>query len=241
MAEKFLFTNSFDDPDPQALSEAELHKQQAYDEGRLKGLEEAAASNETRAVELLPHLQAKLDQSVVIERGKLQDVTKWAAEISAAIIEKTFPVLSQRGATDELTEFIKLGLQQCPEDISCQVTVSTQLHEDIQKYLSRLVPPVKVTVESDPTFSITDCRIQWGHGGVERLTKSIIAQVTEGLSRLCEQNLELNLDVSELEKKDGPEEQVTDEPQEAIIESNEQGPQSDSLIEEATKEIQQHE
>ena len=154
-----------------------------------------------------------------------------AAEISAVIIEKTFPVLSERGATDELSEFIKLGLEQCPEDIACQVIVSPQLQEDTQKYISRLVPPVKVNVESDPTFSITDCRIQWGQGGVERLTKSIIDQVTEGLSRLCEKNLELNLDGSVLEEADGAEEEVTDEPQEAIIESSEQGPQSDSLIE----------
>ena len=241
MTEKFLFNNSFDDPDPVALSEAELQKQQAYEEGRLKGLEESAICNETRAVELLPHLQVKLDQSVDIERGKLQDITKWAAEISAAIIEKTFPVLSKRGATDELKEFIKLGLQQCPEDIACHVIVSAQLQEDIQKYIARLVPPVKITVEGDPTLSITDCRIHWGQGGVERLTKSIIDQVTEGLSRLCEKNLELNLDGSVLELDDETEEHVTDAPQEAIIDSGEQGPQSDCSIEEKEKEIHEHE
>lgn len=244
MAEKFLFTNSFDDPDPEdtlVLSEVKLLKQQAYEEGRLKGLEEAAISNETKAVELLPHLQANLDQSVEIERGKLQEVTKQAAEISAAIVEKTFPVLSERGAVDELTEFIKLGLQQCPEDIACQITVSAQLQEDIQKYISRLVPPVKITVEGDPNLFITDCRIQWGSGGVERLTTSIIAQVTEGLSRLCEKNVKFNLAPSATEKDGGAEEQVTDELQEAIIDTNVQGSQSDLPIEEATKEIQENE
>ena len=70
-------------------------------------------------------------------------------------------------------------------------------------------------MESDPSFALTDSRIQWGDGGVERLTRSIYTQVNEGLSRLSEQNLELNLDGTTPHSQE-----VTDGQEDGIIDEN---------------------
>ena len=234
MAEKFLFSKSFDDPTPEGtlpLSEVETLKQKAFEEGRQKGLAEAAEANETRAVELLPFLQAHLDQAVEIERGKLQDITKHASLISAKILERVFPVLNKRGATEEVCNFIENGLQQCPENMSCVITVCPILQADVHKYIDRLVPPVAIQVEIEETFNLTDCRIQWGDGGVEKLNQSIIAQVNEGLSRLSETNLELKL-----EDQKSPTEEVTNDSQGDIIDSNKQETQPNGHAESDVKE-----
>ena len=115
-------------------------KQVAFEEGRTKGLAEAAESNETRAVELLPLLQLELDKAVQIERDKLKDITKEAALITGQVLEKVFPVLTNRGAKDEVCQFIETGLSQCPEEIRCIITVSPQIETDVKNYLTRLVP-----------------------------------------------------------------------------------------------------
>jgi len=221
-AQKFLFDECFEEGPPEGtltLSQVDLLKKEAYNEG----VANHRASNETQARQVLSLLSEKL---VEMEREKLKEITAQSAALVAGILNKALPVLSSVDPLREIESFILKTFETFEVRNTCSITVHPDLVSDVQEFIQGAKIDVTATVQGDDTFTLMDCRAQWGEGGVERLQNYIYDQVIEMLSRLSGSDLSKTkvlpeeVDVNDALSSHNEKDQVTESDLPDILDEN---------------------
>ena len=73
------------------------------------------------------------------------------------------------------------------------------LIEDTKTYVSKSKSTVEILVQGDSTLDLTDCRLAWDQGGVERYMKWMASEISKLLLSTANMDLieKLNNEVSE--------------------------------------------
>jgi len=176
--QKFLFEESFDlGPPPEVIevAQSEVLQNQAYQEA----LEEAKSQSHTLASQGLQVIAAKLDEIKAVEESHLSQIGEEASALAVVALSKLYPALAEKGEIDEIKQAFDSASQSFQDQKSVIFFVHPSLLEDTKAYVSKSKSTIEISVEGDPMLDLTDCRLAWDQGGVERYVKWMAAEISK--------------------------------------------------------------
>lgn len=195
-AQKFLFDESFDlGPPPEVITllRAETLQQQAYE----KGLNDAKAMSHTLATAQLQLIAQKLDDIQSLEERHLSRIGEEASALAAIIVQKLFPMLAQKGALEEVKAVFQSVSSSFQDQKTISFAVNPKIADDIKNYVAAEKTSVQIQVVSDESLGISDCRLSWDQGGVERYLNWMAKEALKILASSADANLIETLNNSE--------------------------------------------
>lgn len=170
------------------LSEVERQKQEAYANGFRDAMHEAEvkAKNEEARVEqsilaVLTTLGDKLTLVQAEHRKSLSEKQAELANIALAVAKKVAGSALKHDAISGIEDMVKQCLNVMVGESKISVTVHPQIHLQLQKRINTLVSECgfegELLINADETMSKEDCKVDWKHGGAERSTAQIWAEI----------------------------------------------------------------
>lgn len=186
-AAKFLFDTVFQSPDeqpkkPLVYSEEDMQalKEAAFEAGRESGFQEALLGQEREALDEVVDTLSSRQQS--LEEQTHQSVTQMILHI----FHNLFPVYAQRSGFDEVKQLIEAAFA---SHESMKLTLT--LHPDCVPYFQVFQQGLQekgfaneVQCLTDPAMALSDVRVDWQGGGMERRTERLQEEVEIALTRL---------------------------------------------------------
>ena len=158
----------------EALSQAE---EVAYN----KGLAEAKSSLEETQNILLEDIKNQLTTIYASLEEKKSDLEVSALNFAVSLVEKLMPTMEKSRAESEVKNFLAENFA----NFSSQETLSFSFNPDMLSHVSDSIRRLaeqndfegKISVHKDISLGLSDCRVEWKSGGVERKVSSTIDKV----------------------------------------------------------------
>ena len=154
---------------------------QASEEAYQKGVAEAKQSIETEQVKLLKKIENQL--KIIFNQIEEKTAEREAGALTVALgaVEKIFPTLEKKQAEAEIRKFLDENFAQ----FASQEMLSFSFHPDsislIAGSLGKLAEKNdfegKIAVHKDETLGVSDCRVEWKSGGVERKASTVLEKI----------------------------------------------------------------
>jgi Flagellar assembly protein FliH. len=195
---KFMFDNEFGSTEtvddvqsitPKQMATAiDAAKTSAFAEGYQKGVQETNADIARIAGDQLFIITHKLEELIQTEAQILSTFHQEVSQLADLITRTVLPVLSERGAREEVQKILADTLTNVPKANAVEVTVHPSLVDEIQRHLDTLREDQKIEVHikvvSNETFQLTDCRMTWAGTGIERYLATCMQEIHGALMRL---------------------------------------------------------
>jgi flagellar assembly protein FliH len=177
----FTFNDVFDDhvKDPMVSLRQEydtlvdIARQQAFEEGRCAGIEEARLSYEAIIASHLDRLTQDLEIFHEDQQKQEEQILSHAIEIGGGMVRAMLPVYAERGALDEITAMIASVVEGLSKDLHMTIRVHPHIEKNYAERLRDIAARESIVIQGDDTLDMSDCKIQWETGGVERLSSNI--------------------------------------------------------------------
>ncbi|MGL5784386.1 MAG: hypothetical protein ACRCYZ_02795 [Alphaproteobacteria bacterium] len=208
--DKFLFEHSFDElpheevpiekedlifpeeieeiePEPELpppLLFTEEERQQAYEEGVLKGREagyqqaseEMNSSLDSQIKIHLEKIELFLEQGVAVTQERKRDLTYQIILLSKQIFHKLFPILERKWGKNQIEKLVTSVLQdEKPETL--QIRLNPKSKEALQAHMEKWSMISKVSLEADETMGVSDCKLAWDQSGLERRVEKTVQEI----------------------------------------------------------------
>lgn len=164
-------------------SEDELKEavRQAEEVSYQKGLQEAQEQEIEKQNILLEDIKNKLTTILAELEQKKEELEVSSLRFAIELVRKILPTLERERAEAEIKNFLSDNFA----NFSAQDTLSFAFHPDavalVANSLGRLAEQSdfegKISVHKDTSLGISDCRVEWKSGGVERSTSKILNKV----------------------------------------------------------------
>ena len=174
-------------PPPPTFSEEELTlaREQAYDQGRQAGHQEAAQSLEQMIGMSLATAVHHLQNLGAAQAADAENVAKEAAAVAVAIVRKLHPEFARRYGLEE----VEAAVLDCLRNLDRTPKVTLKVHpelveavkEKIEGLAERAAFDGKLGVVADGSLGPGDCRVEWGDGGAERDQSAVWSQVDQAV------------------------------------------------------------
>jgi len=161
-------------------SEDELKEaiRQAEEVSYQKGLQEALEQETEKQNILLEDIKNKLLTILTDLDQKKKDLEVSSLRFAVELVRKILPTLERERAEAEIKSFLSDNFA----NFAAQDTLSFAFHPDavalVANSLGRLAEQNdfegKISVHKDTSLGISDCRVEWKSGGVERSTSKIL-------------------------------------------------------------------
>jgi flagellar assembly protein FliH len=198
---RFMFDQSFDTGRRQAkkpkpedekppeptfdLQQLEEARQQGYEQGRIAGSAESAASVEAEVARLVATIAGELPALTAAQAAANDRLMHDGATLVAAIARKILPALVAQHGLDEVDSLIADCLRTLIDQPKIVVRVSARHSEEIAKRLAAAASVSafdgRFMVEADEAMGPSDCRVSWQGGGLERKSEDIWQQVESAI------------------------------------------------------------
>ena len=161
-------------PPPPTFSEEELMlaRQQAYDQGREAGLQEAQATLEQMCGMALATAAHHLQSLGVAQAAETEQVTRTAAAVAVSLVRKLHPEFVRLYGVAEIESAVMDCLSHLDRIAKVTVKVAPALVEVMKDKVKGLAERAhfdgKLLVAGDASLAPGDCRVEWGDGGAER-------------------------------------------------------------------------
>lgn len=170
-------------PQPAAYSQEELDAAvtQAEEKGYERGFRAADDSGRQSEEQLLTNVNAKLLALVSeVEHYKLQ-LEQDSLQFAAAVIRKILPSLEQERALAEVENFLSANFPSFRKEAILSFSFNPEMAAQGAGLLGKLADKNdfegKISVHKDANLGISDVRVEWAEGGVERNTEKMLAKV----------------------------------------------------------------
>ena len=158
-----------------------LAVEQAEEQSYNKGLEDARNSiMETQNI-LFEDIKKQLMMVFASLEDKKSELENSALKFSISLVEKIFPSMEKEFAEKEVKKFLSENFA----NFSSQEALSFSFNPDMLSHISGTLRRLaeqndfegKISVHKDPELSLSDCRVEWKSGGVERKSSIVIDKV----------------------------------------------------------------
>lgn len=200
-AMKFLFDNSFDVAESQALSPAAPPRQfteedilaardEGFAQGEAAGRAAALTSIEQASAKTLTVIGARLnDAGQEIERIRAATMSD-ALKVLGAAIRKVIPELARRNALNEIEQLVRECLQAIYDEPRVVVRGHDRVIAALQPRIDAMAASCgfhgKIVLFADDQLNETDCRVEWADGGAERNLDDMWRQIDAALERIAD-------------------------------------------------------
>ncbi len=170
-----------------SMADLESAQKNAWEEGFSVGEQAALARIEQRRAEAIAQLIIEIQRSYTTQRHAINQIEAQATSLAQHVIARLFPALTARVGIDEIGHLIREIFSEAIQEPRLVVRVVPDLLETIQEIVAETARQSgfdgKYLVLADPALSHSDCRIDWGDGGVERAPKAILATLDAAIAR----------------------------------------------------------
>ena len=174
-------------PPPPTFTEEDLTlaREQAFEQGRQTGLQEAAQSLEQMVGMALASAAHYLQALSAAQAAETETLAREAAAVAVTIVKKLHPEFIRRYGVDEIENAVKDCLSHLDRLPKVTVKVAPALVEAVKEKAKGLASQVsfdgKLAVVGDPALNPGDCRVEWGDGGAERDQSAVWAQIDQAV------------------------------------------------------------
>lgn len=154
----------------------------AAEEAAYEKAQNTVIVNETQKQTMLfEDIKNKLSEIFSGLDARSADMEKAALNFAVAAVHKVLPTLEEKQAEAEVKNFLAENFT----NFAAQETLSFSFNPDM---VSRVADSIgrlaeqndfegKIAVHKDPGLGLSDCRVEWKNGGVERNTKKLLNKV----------------------------------------------------------------
>ena len=154
---------------------------QAEETAYNRGVEDIKNSIEEKQNILLEDIKNQLMTIFASLDEKKSSLETSALKFAVSVIEKILPTIEKERAEKEIKNFLSENFA----NFSSQEALSFSFHPDVLSHVSGSIRRLaeqndfegKISVHKDPTLGLSDCRVEWKSGGVERKASSIMDKV----------------------------------------------------------------
>ncbi len=160
-------------------------KQEGYQEGYQKGFQEASQAKENMHNMLLENIEKNFKEFFMFykESEEKNNFENNVIEVCKEIIQKVIPVMEQDTAKDIIADFLNKNFS----SFKSEAKLSFYTHPDNINYMQEVVLNLarkydfegKISLHKDDTMSISDCRVLWDNGGIERNSVKTLDKITK--------------------------------------------------------------
>ncbi len=162
------------------LDEAvKLAEEAAYE----KGFQTATSDISARQEVLLNDIKNQLMAIFAGLEAKTATIESSALVFAIDLVKKLLPTLEQERAAAEVKNFLADNFS----SFAAQDTLSFAFHPDVISEVADSIGRLaeqndfegKIAVHKDNSLGLSDCRVEWKNGGVERKTEQLLAKVED--------------------------------------------------------------
>lgn len=165
---------------------------QGFQDGKQAGNQEAWTQFRTQtdqmAVKGLKVIGDNMQALVGDVQASNQTAYRDAITVAVAVVQKLFPVLAERGATDEVEAVVADCLRRLQPEPRVIVKVNGYIAEALQDRLEPLIEELgfdgQLILEVDDNLAQTDCRVSWAGGGAARNGEDMWKAVNGSISKI---------------------------------------------------------
>ena len=156
---------------------------QAKEDAYAKGVLNSEQNEIAKQNELLESIKAQLTSMFIAITTKEEEQEIDNLRFLAASLRKVFPALEAKQALPEIKKFIEDNFAQ----ITSQKSLAFFFAPDMVKQFTSIIQKVaehhdyegKISVHKDDSLSVSDCRIEWKDGYVERNIDKILEKIDD--------------------------------------------------------------
>lgn len=161
--------------------DAEVKK--AEERGYEKGFQVAQSEKEQRQSLLLTEISGKLQELLDNAAAVQTNLEAEQMSLSVELVRKLLPTLEKTQAQAEVKKFLAdnfVNFRKEPSlSFSFNPEVVAQMPEVISKLASQNDFEGKIAIHKDANLALTDCRVEWLNGGVERNNHKMLEKMSE--------------------------------------------------------------
>lgn len=174
---------------PPTYSEETLksEKDASFAQGQQKGIEETRAQQAEQLNHALQQMIQQLTQLSSQEQARTEQFIADSVRLSLNVLHKVFPTLLAEHNMEEMRQLLEETALSQTSETAFTVFIHPDHGDDIKQHTEdikqKISKSIAFTIKEDSSVPLTDCRIEWSHGGAERNTQPLIESLTETLLR----------------------------------------------------------
>lgn len=148
-----------------------------------KGQDDANGGLEAENSRLLENIDKALEQAVRDYSAIKEGLDQQFKNMAAALITHLIPSLLEEHSLELVNSFLENNFKNFAKEAKLSFYFNPEAIAKAQETVSRLAHindfEGKITLHKDLSLSLSDCRVEWDNGGVERNTASELAKASE--------------------------------------------------------------
>ena len=165
------------EPEPEPVknyNEAELAEKvkQAEEAAYEKGFKSAQQGLEAKTVALLEAVNSQLTLLVAGAGEESKEKDKEVLALAKAVIRGIFPTMEEEYATASIQKFLEDNFPSFKKESSLAFYFNPEVIGDVKDCLARLANindyEGKISLHKDAALGLSDCRVEWENGDLER-------------------------------------------------------------------------
>lgn len=196
---KFFFDlNDFDAPEvkpdapppPPTYSQDEIEAARltAQEQGRQKGLNEAAASREQKITHLVQQISTQFATLFAAEQERESRYEEEVISLVLQALDRLFPSLTERIGPYETQQAITRVLKTAADQSEITIRVAPDFVADVEAVIAPIrnkdINPPSFHIVPDDTLDAGDCRLLWQDGGAVRNAAGLAGAIHDSLLAL---------------------------------------------------------
>ncbi|MDB5477862.1 MAG: putative Flagellar biosynthesis protein [Alphaproteobacteria bacterium] len=180
--------------------ELEQARGEAFQAGFENGLKEATQAIENTLNSAINALIVNISGLLEGEEARWKMTQETALRTTMATIKKIWPAIVKKLGQDAVEATLRQSMDYNPEETRIVVRVHDTILDAIVQRLPQLKEQHafagKVIIIADEKVQAGDCKIEWADGGLERLSRTLSANLDDAMDRILA-NISSHMDITD--------------------------------------------